>query len=51
MKQKIKFWNQRQTQDIHSYLTEIRKLFTKLHSGKSLEWELRGAYEKSKIWI
>ena len=37
IKQKIKFCNPRRNQDIHSYLIEIEKLFTKLHHRKSLE--------------
>ena len=49
IKQKIKFCNQKRNQDIHPYITEIRKLFTQLHSRKSLEWELRRAYENLRI--
>ena len=49
MKQIIKFCNQKRTQDIHSYLTEIRKLFTKLYPRKSREWELRRVYENLRI--
>ena len=49
IKQKIKFRNQKRNQDIHPYLIEIRKLFTKLHPRKSLEWELRRAYENLRI--
>ena len=49
IKQKIKFCNQKRNQDIHPYLIEIRKLFTKLHPMKSLELELRRAYENLRI--
>ena len=49
IEQKIKFCTQRRNQDIHSYLIEIRKLFTKLDPRKSLEWELRRAYENLRI--
>ena len=49
IKQKIKFCNQKRNQDIHPYLIEIRKLFTKLHPRKSLEWELCRAYENLRI--
>ena len=49
IKQKIKVCNQKRNQDIHPYLIEIRKLFTKLHLRKSLEWELRRAYENLRI--
>ena len=47
--QKIKSCNQKRIQDIHSYLIEIRNLFTELHPRKSLEWELRRAYEILRI--
>ena len=49
IKQKIKFCNQSRNQHIHSYLIEIRKLFTKLDPRKSLEWELWCAYENLRI--
>ena len=49
IEQKIEFCNQRRNQDIHSYLIQIRQLFTKFHPRKSLEWELRRAYEN--LWI
>lgn len=34
---KIKFQNQKEEEDIHSFLTGIRKLFTKLYPRKSLK--------------
>ena len=42
---KIGFCNQKTDQGAHSFLTEIRKLFTKLHPTKYLEWELRRTNE------
>lgn len=49
IKNKIKFCNQKHVQDIHSYLTDIRKLFAKIHLRKSLEWELRRTYENLRL--
>lgn len=46
---KIKFQNQKENEDIHSFLTGIRKLFTKLHPRKGLDWELRRAYENLRL--
>ena len=46
---KCYFWNQKTDQDIHSFLTEIRKLFTKLHPRKDLMWELRRTSNNLKL--
>ena len=49
IEQKMKFCNQKRNQDIHPYLIEITKLFTKLDHRRSLEWELCRAYEILRI--
>ena len=44
---KIKFCNQKENQEIHSFIIETRQLFEKLEPVPSLECQLKKVYEKN----
>ncbi|XP_043475821.1 uncharacterized protein LOC122507278 [Leptopilina heterotoma] len=46
---KIKYCNQKEGEEIQTFLIGIRKLFARIYPRKGLQWELRRAYENMRI--